>query len=202
MPEVSSTDVAATRIVTMSESGTSPIPLLPGTTLLWEISLDTSEFSAPPPGTRDVILSLGRSRGVWLPSEVAAAGGALDAAIAVCRDAGVRPLIKPDAFGFPTDVPSTLTFLRTRENLGLCVEPAALFTESMIGDCAIHLERFAHGFHALESLAMVLLSDVRFAGNEAALTDLGGGVLGTEALTGWAAGVPHVSVFRVARSMP
>ena len=186
----------------MTFSSVPAIPALSESTFLWEITADSANAFHAPAGVREVVLSLRGSRGIWLSQEVESARRALDEAIAACDRAGVRVLIKPDAWGFPSDVPSTIGFLRSRESVGLCVEPAALFTQGMIEDCAVHLERFAHGFLSLPALSMVLLSDVRFEGEERLRTEIGDGLLGGPALAAWAALARETPVFRVSRCMP
>ncbi len=114
--------------------------------------------------TTQVVLTLGTDAAdlLWMPKEVARATELLDAAIAVAQSRNLAPAICPHATGFPSDIPSTLSFLRARPAIGLVVEPAALLTSSMLETAHVHLERVKSSLLVHERLAGLVVSNFRW----------------------------------------
>ena len=87
-----------------------------------------SSFAQISSSTTQVVLTLRSDAAalLWMPKEVARATELLDAAIAAVQSRSLAAAICPIATGFPSDIPSTLSFLRARSAIRLVVEPAAL----------------------------------------------------------------------------
>lgn len=79
----------------------------------------------------------------WLPAarERWARFAAALLAGAAERDSGMRLLVLPDVEAVLSDIPGTLTFLRTMPGFGLLIEPAGLMAESMVSNRMDHLVR-------------------------------------------------------------
>jgi len=79
------------------------------------------------------------------------------AAGATTADGRLRLFIMPTASAIVSDLPGTLTFLRTYPAYGLVVDPAALLTQSMLRDQMDHLVRIVDalvGHPACEAVVM------------------------------------------------
>lgn len=124
-----------------------------------------SSFALISSSTTQVVLTLRSDDAdlLWMPKEVARATELLDAAIATAQSRKLAAAICPIATGFPSDIPSTLSFLRARSAIGLVVEPAALLTASMLETAHVHLERVRTSLLSHDRLVGLVLSNTRWA---------------------------------------
>lgn len=128
-----------------------------------------SAFGKVSPSTTQVVLTLRSDAAdlLWMPKEIARATELLDAAITSAQSRNLVAAICPIATGFPSDIPSTLSFLRARPLLWLVLEPAALLTTSMLETSHVHLDRIRSTLLAHDRLAGVVLSNCRWANGKA-----------------------------------
>ncbi len=124
--------------------------------------------------TSQVVLTLHSSAAdlLWMPKEVAMATELLDSAIAAAQFRNLAIAICPTAAGFPSDIPSTLSFLRTRSSqaIGMVVEPAALLTASMLETAPVHFERMKSSLLTHERLVGFVHSNRKWSDGVSART--------------------------------
>ncbi len=124
-----------------------------------------SSFAQISPSTTQVVLTLASDAAelLWMPKEVARATELLDGAIAAAQSRNLAAAICPIATGFPSDIPSTLSFLRARSAIGLVAEPAALLTATMLETAPVHLDRVKSSLLSHDRLVGLVVSNTRWA---------------------------------------
>ena len=144
--------------------------------------------------TREVVFSVRSSAEevLWLPKALGRAAEALEHAISLARKTGFLPAICPSAIGFPSDIPSTLSFLRAHqsEKLGLVIEPAALMTEPLVKFAREHFGRMTDALFPCQHLKGVVLSNIRWTQGKPIRTGLADGA------------IPPLELERIAASIP
>ncbi len=115
----------------------------------------------------------------WAAPARAKLDESIEAALTALRPTNIEILLHPLATDLVSDIPSALGVLRkwSAQPLGLLLEPAALFTESMLPRAEDHLQRMGEALGEHPATAAVFVSNIRFSGAEPTRTPIDAGQL-------------------------
>jgi sugar phosphate isomerase/epimerase len=116
---------------------------------------------------------------------------AMESIVPIARERGTLLLIRPSAGDMISDIPSSLGMLRkwAGQPVGLLLEPAALFTGSMLGHAEDHLQRIGETLGEHPSTAAIFISNVVFDDGAARRVPIGDGRIPEILLRDFAAAV-------------